>query len=103
MVIYNYWYGIIFFYFSYHLGVYNEDIAILDTTMVLVFDSILLSMPLGSIYHARTFMPRQRHLNINMVENGVEPNNISDIIDFVILTYPPNVIIWLELQIWYHY
>lgn len=39
MVIYNYWYGIIFFYFSYHLGVYNEDIAILDTTMVLVFDS----------------------------------------------------------------
>lgn len=71
------WYR--FLFFSYHSGVCNEDIAILDSTMVLVFDNILFSMPLSSIYHAKTFIPIQSCPNLNVIENGVDPNNITRI------------------------
>ena len=36
---------------------------------------VLSSIPFGSSYHARTFIPRRNHLSINMVFNGNDPNN----------------------------
>jgi hypothetical protein len=35
----------------------------------------MFSMPFGSIYHVRTFIPRQNRHSINMVKNGADPNN----------------------------
>ena len=40
----------------YHSGVYNEDFTFFDTSRVWTFDGICVSIPLGSISHARTFI-----------------------------------------------
>ncbi len=39
--------------------------------------------------------------SINMVSNGIGPNNNLGIQRYFHLTYPPNINIWWVLQIWY--
>lgn len=39
----------------------------------------LFSIPLRCIYHARTFKCRQNHHSMNMIQNGMDPNNNSGI------------------------
>lgn len=48
----------------------------------------LLSTPFGSIYHIRTFMPRQNFFSIDMNLDGMDPNNDSDIPRFSQLMIP---------------
>ena len=40
-----------------------------------VHDCIMVSIPLRSTYHARTYILRLNHLGINMVYNFLDPNN----------------------------
>ena len=41
--------------------------------------AFLFSIPFGSIYHSRTFIPRQNGPSMNMDYNGVDPNNNSGV------------------------
>jgi hypothetical protein len=50
------------------------------------FDWFLI--PLGSKYHAEIFIPRSNHPSINMVWNGINPNNNSGIQRFSHLDIP---------------
>ena len=43
-----------------------------------------------SIYHARSFIPRENHLNINLVYYGVDPNDNKDSLT---LTYASEITI----------
>jgi hypothetical protein len=47
------------------------------TNTVWVLTAFLFSIPFGFIYHDRAFIPRQNRPSINMVYNGVDPNNNS--------------------------
>ena len=38
----------------------------------------LFSIPFGCIYHARTFINRQNHPSISMVQNSIDPNKNLD-------------------------
>ena len=59
-----------------------------DTSRVWLFGSILFSIPSRSIYHARTFIPRENRANISIVQNGFYPNDNSGIQRFSHLDIP---------------
>lgn len=48
----------------------------------------LFSKPLGSMCHARTFIPRQNCLGINVIHNGIDPNYNFDRQHFFHLDIP---------------
>lgn len=61
--------------------------------------NIFVLIPLGFVYHARTFIPRP---SINVVYNDNSPNSSSQVHkDSPTLTYPPNMNIGLVLQYGY--
>ena len=49
---------------------------------------VLFSIPFGSIYHARTYIPTQNRPGIKMVDNGTDQNNNSNIQIFSHLEKP---------------
>ena len=75
---------------------------VFGTSKIWIFDvAFLFLISFGSIHHPRTFIPRQNCPCINMVYNGVDPNNnlgkFTHVKDFLTLTYPP-----ISIFEWYH-
>lgn len=48
-------------------GIYNENFPFTFTQTRIGLPMFLFSIPLGSVYHARAFVPRQNHPSKNMV------------------------------------
>ena len=68
---------------SYHLFLYTIQVSTVRISHFLIpvgygyLTVYLFSIPFGSIYHARVFIPRQNHPSIYMTWNGIDPNNNS--------------------------
>ena len=60
----------------------------LDTSRVWIFDGNRVSIPFGSIYHARTFILRLNRPGINMVWNSIDPTKTRIYKDTITLIYP---------------
>ena len=69
------WSSVVFFF--YHPGIYDEEVTLFDTSSIWVLTVFLFSIPFGSRYHARTFIPRYNLPSINTAESGIDPNNNS--------------------------
>ena len=92
---------------SYHLFFYTIQVSIMRISHFLIpvgygyLTVYLFSIPIGSIYHARVFIPRQNIL-VSIWSGMVLTQIITRVYeDSLTLTYPPNINIWLVLQFWY--
>jgi hypothetical protein len=88
------WFGIIFFIIPFDLGIYNEDTTFFDTSRACVLDDILKKNQFSfrSIDHVQEFAYLvKNYSSINMVHNGIDPNNILCVQRFSHLIHPPNI------------
>ena len=96
------WTGIVCF--SYHPGIYSIQWGFHIFSMPVAygyFTMFVFSKLFGSVYQARTFIPKQIRPSINMVENDIDLYNNLGTQRFSILDSPTRINIRLVLQFGY--
>lgn len=83
------------------IGIYNEDVTFFEWIRIWDSTIILFSTPCRSTYHAKAFISRQNCPIINMIKNGIEQIITWIYKDSLVLRYPPNIDLWLVLQLQY--